>query len=79
MALMLLPTADFERNLQELEALVDEMENRDLSPEASIEHFKRGFKLAHDCQHALRIAEHQVTQWMASLQPRSGGEHQHLC
>lgn len=66
-------TMDFERSLQELEDLVAEMERRELSPEASIERFKRGFRLAHDCQNALRLAESIVAQWENGLDGEQGG------
>jgi len=66
-------TMDFEKSLQELEALVKEMENRELSPEASLEHFKRGFRLAHDCQNALRLAEHRVARWANAEEADTGG------
>jgi len=66
-------TVDFEKSLQELEALVAEMENRELTPEASMERFKRGFRLAQDCQNALRLAESRIAQWVDNPEADMGG------
>ncbi|MEO0605402.1 MAG: exodeoxyribonuclease VII small subunit, partial [Myxococcota bacterium] len=51
---------DFERSLEELEALVGKMEKGDLSLEDSLAQFERGIALTRTCQQALREAE-QVT------------------
>ena len=47
-------TPNFERSLQELEALVEKMEQGDLSLEDSLSHFERGVQLSRTCQQALR-------------------------
>ena len=53
-------TPNFERSLQELEALVEKMEQGDLSLEDSLSHFERGVQLSRTCQQALREAEQKV-------------------
>ncbi len=53
-------TFDFERSLQELEAIVEKMEAGNLSLEESLKYFERGIGLARLCQKALREAEQKV-------------------
>jgi len=53
-------TPNFERSLQELEALVEKMEHGDLSLEESLSHFERGVQLSRSCQQALKDAEQKV-------------------
>ncbi len=48
---------DFEKALGELEALVEKMEQGDLSLEDSLKHFERGIALTRACQKALVDAE----------------------
>ncbi|MDH3525980.1 MAG: exodeoxyribonuclease VII small subunit [Gammaproteobacteria bacterium] len=50
----------FEKSLQELEALVEKMEQGDLSLEESLQHFERGVQLTRACQQALKEAEQKV-------------------
>ena len=50
----------FEASLKELEALVEKMEQGDLSLEASLSHFERGVQLSRACQQALKAAEQKV-------------------
>jgi exodeoxyribonuclease VII small subunit len=54
------PTADFERSLAELEAIVDKLEHGDLSLDDSLRHFERGVQLTRACQGALKQAEQKV-------------------
>ncbi|WP_116812228.1 exodeoxyribonuclease VII small subunit [Steroidobacter cummioxidans] len=54
------PTADFERSLAELEAIVDKLEHGDLSLDDSLRHFERGVQLTRSCQSALKQAEQKV-------------------
>jgi exodeoxyribonuclease VII small subunit len=55
------PTAaGFEKALQELEALVEKMEQGELSLEDSLQHFEQGIQLSRACQQALREAEQKV-------------------
>lgn len=51
---------DFEASLNELEALVERMEQGDLSLEQSLKDFERGVALTRACQQALREAEQKV-------------------
>jgi exodeoxyribonuclease VII small subunit len=51
---------NFETSLKELEALVEKMEQGDLSLEASLSHFERGVQLSRACQQALKTAEQKV-------------------
>jgi len=51
---------NFEKSLGELEKLVSEMEQGDLSLEASLKHFEKGVQLSRTCQQALREAEQKV-------------------
>lgn len=50
----------FERSLEELETLVDQMEQGELSLEESLKAFEQGIKLTRDCQQALTKAEQKV-------------------
>lgn len=51
---------DFEQSLNELEALVEQMEQGDISLEQSLQLFERGVKLTRSCQEALKKAEQRV-------------------
>ena len=53
-------TPEFETALAELEALVEKMEQGDLSLEESLKQFERGVQLTRACQQALRDAEQKV-------------------
>jgi exodeoxyribonuclease VII small subunit len=66
------PTPSFEKNLQALETVVEQLEAGELSLEESLKQFERGIGLARDCQQALQEAEHKVqilTQKTASASP----------
>jgi len=52
--------ANFESALQELEKLVEEMEQGDISLEQSLQKFERGIALSRACQKALQDAEQKV-------------------
>lgn len=54
------PTVDFEQSLSELEALVQQMEQGELSLEESLKAFERGIGLTRHCQERLSAAEQQV-------------------
>lgn len=65
---------DFEKALGELEALVERMEQGELSLEESLRQFERGIALTRACQKALAEAEQKVQILMknagaAGLQP----------
>ena len=51
---------DFEKSLTQLEALVDDMEQGNLSLEDSLKAFEQGVKLTRGCQQALKQAEQKV-------------------
>lgn len=51
---------NFEHSLEELESLVEQMEDGDLSLEDSMAAFEKGIRLARECQEALRQAEQRV-------------------
>ena len=51
---------NFEKQLQELEGLVEQMENGDVSLEDSLKSFEKGIKLARSCQKSLKEAELKV-------------------
>lgn len=51
---------DFEKTLQDLEALVERLEQGELSLEESLREFERGISLTRSCQQALRDAEQRV-------------------
>ncbi|MBN4055149.1 exodeoxyribonuclease VII small subunit, partial [bacterium AH-315-K03] len=51
---------NFEQSLNQLEALVDDMENGDLTLEESLKSFEQGIKLTRECQSALVQAEQKV-------------------
>ena len=52
---------DFEKAMQELEKLVEQMESGDLSLEDSLQHFENGIRLTRNCQEALKEAEQKVS------------------
>ncbi len=54
--------ADFEKSLDELEKLVNDLERGELSLEQSLTAFERGVKLTRECQQALKTAEQRVEQ-----------------
>ena len=53
-------TVNFEKALAELEKLVEEMEQGNLSLEESLKRFEKGIALTSDCQQALQKAELKV-------------------
>ena len=50
----------FEEALNELEALVEQMEGGEMSLEQSLGAFERGIALTRQCQQALQVAEQKV-------------------
>jgi exodeoxyribonuclease VII small subunit len=54
------PSINFEKAMQELEALVERMEHGDLPLEESLKLFERGTALTRACQAALQKAEQKV-------------------
>lgn len=53
-------SVNLEKALSELEKLVEEMEQGNLSLEESLKRFERGIALTSDCQEALQKAELKV-------------------
>lgn len=53
-------TLNFESAIKELETLVEEMEQGDISLEESLKKFERGIELTRTCQKALQEAEQKV-------------------
>ena len=51
---------DFEASLGQLEQLVEQMEDGELSLEESLKAFEQGVKLTRECQQALKQAEQKV-------------------
>lgn len=51
---------DFEQALDQLEDIVDDMENGDLTLEESLKAFEQGIKLTRECQSALSKAEQKI-------------------
>jgi exodeoxyribonuclease VII small subunit len=58
--------ADFEKSLDELEKLVNDLERGELSLEQSLTAFERGVKLTRECQQSLKTAEQRVDQLVQS-------------
>lgn len=54
------PAPDFEASLAELEAIVEKLEQGELSLDDSLKHFERGVQLTRVCQAALTQAEQKV-------------------
>ena len=53
-------TSVFEASMEELEKLVEQMEQGDISLEESLKAFERGIKLTRACQQSLQEAEQKV-------------------
>lgn len=53
-------TFNFEKSLDELNRIVTQMEQGELSLEKSLEHFEQGISLIRQCQKALQEAEQKV-------------------
>lgn len=51
---------NFEQSLSQLETLVEEMEQGDLSLEEALSRFEKGISLTSECQQALQSAELKV-------------------
>ena len=54
-------TFQFEKSLAELEKLVQQMEQGEISLEDSLKHFEKGVQLTRACQQALKDAEQKVS------------------
>ncbi|HEX2138090.1 MAG TPA: exodeoxyribonuclease VII small subunit [Woeseiaceae bacterium] len=61
---------NLEKSLQDLEALIDELEGGELPLETAMQKFEEGIKLTRSCQAALKDAEQRVEILLKS----AGGE-----
>jgi exodeoxyribonuclease VII small subunit len=59
-------SVDLEKSMRELEQVVEQLENGDLSLDKSLKQFEKGVKLSRDCQAALTDAEQKVQVLMNS-------------
>ena len=66
------PVADFEKSLEQLETLVDDMERGELSLEQSLAAYERGVGLYRRCQQALEQAELRVKLLSDPEKPEQG-------
>ena len=66
------PVSDFEQSLEQLEALVERMEDGELSLEDSLAAYERGVGLYRRCQQALEQAELRVRLLSDPGQPGNG-------
>ena len=70
---------DFEKALEELEALVEQLDSGDLNLDQSLKQFQRGIELTRHCQGVLEKAQQTVEQLIdpedeASAAPFEPGE-----
>lgn len=68
------PPKDFEQAIDQLEALVQRLEQGDLSLEASLEAYERGVALYRHCQSALEQAELRIRLLTDPADPSSARE-----
>ena len=52
---------DYEKSLDELEKIVEELQNGDISLDESIKLFERGIKLSDECRKTLETARQKIT------------------
>lgn len=52
---------DFEKSLDELEKIVEQLQNGDISLDESIKLFERGMELTNDCKKTLETARQKIT------------------
>lgn len=52
---------DFEKSLDELEKIVEQLQNGDISLDESIKLFERGMELTNDCRKTLETARQKIT------------------
>ncbi len=64
----------FEAALTELEEIVTELEEGELSLEQALEKFKRGMALKQFCERKLGEAEAQIEEYVAEQAPEPEGE-----
>ena len=54
-------TFDFNKNLEELEIILQKMEAGDMSLEQTLKHFEKGIILTRKCQKTLHEAQQKIT------------------
>lgn len=69
------PAPDFEASLAELEAIVEQLEQGELSLDESLKHFERGVQLTRVCQTALTQAEQKVEILLRRTETSDGDEY----
>lgn len=62
----------FETQLEELEALVREMENGEIPLEQAVSHFERGMALSKSCEELLKKAELKVQTLLTETAAQQG-------
>ena len=65
---------DFEKSLDELEKIVEELQNGDISLDESIKLFERGIKLSNECRKTLESARQKIT--ALTKEEQENGENQ---
>lgn len=63
--------ANFDKDLSKLNALIEKMEQGQLSLDDALKEFEAGIKLIRQCQHALTTAEQKVQILMDANDPDS--------
>ena len=54
-------SSEFEKNLQKLQKIVEQLEQGDLPLEKGVDLFKQGLSLIHSCRQQLKKAKHEVS------------------
>lgn len=65
---------DFEKSLDELEKIVEELQNGDISLDESIKLFERGMELSGECRKTLESARQKIT--ALTKEEQENGENQ---
>ena len=52
---------DFEKSLNELEKIVEELQNGDISLDESIKLYEKGMEITNDCRKTLETARQKIT------------------
>lgn len=65
---------DFEKSLDELEKIVEELQNGEISLDESIKLFERGIKLSNECRKTLESARQKIT--ALTKEEQENGENQ---
>lgn len=63
---------DFEKALEELESLVEQLESGELNLDTSLQKFKRGVELTRHCQSVLERAQQSVEQLLQTDDESTG-------